>query len=164
MSRPGFPLFSLVQLRPDSLQLLGLMVATSFVVATLLAQCFSRIDVATTVSRRDLVVFPFFCILSHDLNSKSGLLFLVVLHVAILVLSCDHIFVSTALLQVVTSFFWSRPCLWSSTFTGFEFKLRPQCDVTISFDVHFPSSGRNLNSLLQPVSSFQPLFRVTTLR
>ena len=122
------------------------MVATSFVVVTLLAQCFSRIDVTTTVSIRDLVVFPFFCILSHDLSSKSGLLFLVALHVATSVLSCDHISVSIALLQVVTSFFWSRPCLWSSTFTGFEFKLRPQCDVVISFDVHFPSSGRNHTS------------------
>ena len=116
------------------------MVATSFVVVTLLAQCFSRIDVATTVSRRDLVVFPFFCIPSHDLSSKSGLLFLVALHIATSVLSCDHISVSTALLQVVTSFFWSRPCLWSSAFKGFEFKLRPQCDVAISFNVHFPSS------------------------
>ena len=138
------------------------MVATSFVVATLLAQCFSRFDVATMVSRRDLVVFPFFRIPSQNLSSESGPLFLVALHVATSVLSCDHISVSTALLQVVTFFFWSRPCLWSSAFTGFEFKLRPQGDVATSFDVHFPSAGRNLNSLLQPVSSFQPLFQVAT--
>ena len=133
------------------------MVATSFVVTTLLAQCFSRIDVATTVSLCDLVVFPLFWFLSHDLSYESGLLFLVELHVATSVLSCDHISVSTALFQVVTFFFWSRPCLWSSAFTGFEFKSRPQGDVATSFDVHFPSSGFNLNSLLQTVSSFQPL-------
>ena len=56
----------LLLLRPDSLQLLGLMVATSFMVATLLAQCFSKVDVATTVSRRDFVVFLFFCVMSQD--------------------------------------------------------------------------------------------------
>ena len=95
----------LLLLRLVSLQLLGLMVATSFVVATLLAQCFSRVDVTTTVSRRDLVVFPFFCILSHDLSFELGLLFLVTLHIVTSVLSCDHISVSTALLQVVTFFF-----------------------------------------------------------
>ena len=91
-------------LRPGSLQLLGLMVLTSFMVATLLAQCFSRVDVATTVSRHNLVVFPFFYILSHDLSSESELLFLVALHIATSVLSCDHISVSTALVQVMTFF------------------------------------------------------------
>ena len=63
----------LLLLRPRSLQLLGLMVATSFMVATLLALCFSKVDVATTVSRRDFVVFLFFCFMSHDLSSESGL-------------------------------------------------------------------------------------------
>ena len=57
-------------LRPGSLQVLGLVVAMSFVVATLLAQWFSRVDAATTVSCRDLVVFPFFCIMSHDLSFR----------------------------------------------------------------------------------------------
>ena len=37
---------SLLMLQPDSLLLYGLMVPTSFVVATLFAQCFSRVDVA----------------------------------------------------------------------------------------------------------------------
>ena len=50
----------------DSLQVLGLMVATSCMVATLLAQCFSKVDVSTTVSRHDFVVFIFFCVLSQD--------------------------------------------------------------------------------------------------
>ena len=81
----------LLLLRPDSLQLLGLMVATSFMVATLLARCSSRVDVATMVSRRDIVVFLFFWLLSHDLSSESGLLFLVALHVMTSVLGCDHI-------------------------------------------------------------------------
>ena len=65
-------------------------------VVTSLAQCFSRVDVATMVSRRDLVVFPFYSILSHDLSSLSGLLFFVALHVATSVLGCDHISVFTA--------------------------------------------------------------------
>ena len=60
-------------LQPDSLQLLGLMVGTSFMVATLLAQGFSRVDVATTVSRSDFVFFLFVFVLSHDLSSESGL-------------------------------------------------------------------------------------------
>ena len=135
------------------------MVATSFVVATLLAQCFTRVDVATTVSGRDIVVFLFFWFLSHDLSSESGLLFLVALHVATSVLGCDHISVSTARLQVMTFFFLSRPCWCSSAFTGFKFKSRPQGDVATFFDVQFSSSGHNLNSLLQPISSFQPLSR-----
>ena len=63
----------LLMLRPDFMQLLELMVATSFMVATLLAQCFSKVDVATTISRRDFVVFLFFCVLSHNLSSESGL-------------------------------------------------------------------------------------------
>ena len=109
------------------------MVATSFVVATLLAQCFSRVDVATMVSRCDLFVFPFYCILSHDLSfrlqppfschhfsSESGLLFLVALHVATSFLGCNHIYVSAASTQVVTSFFWLRPRSWSSVFTCSE--------------------------------------------
>ena len=82
-------------LRADSLQLLRLMVATSFVVTTLLTQCFSRIDVATTVSLCHLVAFPFSRFLSYDLSSELGLLFLIELHVAISVLSSDHISVST---------------------------------------------------------------------
>ena len=81
----------LLLLRPDSLQLLGIMVATSFVVATLFAQCFFRVNVVTTVSCRDIVVFLFFWLLSHDLSSKSRLLFLVALHVATSVLGCNHI-------------------------------------------------------------------------
>ena len=40
---------SLLLLQPDSLLPHGLMVTTSFVVATLFAHCFSRVDVATTV-------------------------------------------------------------------------------------------------------------------
>ena len=127
------------------MQLLGLMVATSFVVATLLTQCFSRIDVATTVSLCDLVVFPFSWFLSYDLSSELGLLFLIELHVATSVLCSDHISVSTALLLVVTFFFWSRPCWWFYAFTSFKFKSRPQGDVATSFDVHFPSSSRNFN-------------------
>ena len=111
------------------------MVATSFVVATLLAQCFSRVDVATTVSRRDIVVFLFFWLLTHVLSSESGLFFLIALHVATSVLSRDHNPVPTA-------------------FTSFELRLRPQVDVATSLDVHFPSSGSRLNSLLQPISSF----------
>ena len=110
----------LLMLRPDSLLLLGLMVATSFVVTTLLAQCFSRVDVATIVSRCDLVVFSFFRFLSHDLKSLSGLLFFVALHIATLVLGCDHFSVSAASTQVVTSFFWLRPRSWSSVFTCSE--------------------------------------------
>ena len=66
------------------------------VVVTLLAQCFSRVDVTTMVSRSDLVVFPFYCILSHDLSSLSALLFFVVLHVATSILGCGHISISTA--------------------------------------------------------------------
>ena len=81
----------LLVLRPYSLQLLGLMVATSFVVATLFAQCFFRVDVTTTVSCRDILVFLFFWLLSHDLSSESRLLFLVALHSATSVLGCNHI-------------------------------------------------------------------------
>ena len=110
----------LLLLRPDSLLLLGLMVVTSFVVATLLAQCFSRVDVATMVSHRDLVVFSFFWFLSHDLSSLSGLLFFVALHVATSILGYDHFSVSTASTEVVTSFFWLRPRSWSSVFTCSE--------------------------------------------
>ena len=80
VSRHGFPLFALVQSRACCFccyqvpcKLLGLMVATSFVVATLLAQCFSKVDVETTVSCRNFVVFIFFCFLSHDLSFESGL-------------------------------------------------------------------------------------------
>ena len=83
----------LLLLRPDSLLLLVLMVATSFVGATLFAQCFLRVDVVTTVSCRGIVVFLFFWLLSHDLSSKSGLLFLVALHIATSVLGCNHIYV-----------------------------------------------------------------------
>ena len=83
----------LLLLQPDSLQLLGLMVATSFMVATLLAQCSSRVDVATMVSRRDIVVFLFFWLMSHDLSSELGLLFLVALYITTSVLGCDHIYV-----------------------------------------------------------------------
>ena len=83
----------LLLLQLDSLQLLGLMVMTSFMVATLLAQCSSRVDVATTVSRRDIVVFLFFRLLSHDLSSELGLLFLVALYVTTSVLGCNHILV-----------------------------------------------------------------------
>ena len=65
-------------------------------VGTSLAQCFSRVDVATMVSHRDLVIFPFYSIMSHDLSSLSGLIFFIALHVATLVLGCDHISASTA--------------------------------------------------------------------
>ena len=78
ISRHEFPLFAPVQSRrccffciSDSLQLLGLMVATSFVVATLFARCFSKIDVATTVSCRNIIVLLFSWLLSSDLNFMS---------------------------------------------------------------------------------------------
>ena len=35
---------------------------------------------------------------------------------------------------------------------------RPQGDAATSFDVHFFSSGRNLNSLFQPISPFPMSF------
>ena len=60
----------LLLLQPDSLLLLGLMVLASFVVATLFAQCFSRVDVVTSVSCRDIVVFLFFRLLSGDLSFR----------------------------------------------------------------------------------------------
>ena len=110
------------------------MVATSFMVVTLLAQCFSRVDVATMVSRRDLVVFPFYYILSHDLSFKlrppfSGHdLVCGLLPSQVSNLSRDHKVMSRLLLMFI------------------------------------PSSGHNLNSLLQPVSSFQPLFQVATTK
>ena len=59
---------SLLLLQPNSLLLYGLMVATSFIVAILFSQCFSKVDVVTTVSCRDIVVFLFFWFLSCDLN------------------------------------------------------------------------------------------------
>ena len=90
-------------------------------VATSLAQLFSRIDVATLVSRRNLVVVPF-CY-----NSESRLQFLAILHVATSVLGCDHISVSIASPQVVT-FFLSSALLCS------EFRLRPQLLVATAFD------------------------------
>ena len=49
------------------------MVATSFVVATAFAQCSFNVDVATSVSCRDIIVFLFFQLLSCDIS-----------------LSCDH--------------------------------------------------------------------------
>ena len=67
------------------------MVMISFMVATLLAQCSSSVDVTTTVLRRDIVDFLFFWLLSHNLSSESGLLFLVALHVATSVFGCNHI-------------------------------------------------------------------------
>ena len=102
MSRPGFPLFAscsvatlLLVLRPDSLHLFGLMVATSFVVMTLLAQCFSRVDVATTVSHRDLVcgLLPLqVSNLSRDLKVMSRPLFMFIslLLVATSILCCNQ--------------------------------------------------------------------------
>ena len=80
MLRHEFPLIAPVQSRPCCsccnqipCIMLGSMVATSFVVTTLFAQCFSRIDVATIVSCRDIIVFLFSWLLSHDLSSESGL-------------------------------------------------------------------------------------------
>ena len=80
MSQHEFPLIVPVQSQPYCsccnqipCIMLGSMVATSFVVPTLFAQCFSRIDVATTVSCRDIIVFLFSCLLSHNLSSESGL-------------------------------------------------------------------------------------------
>ena len=66
---------SLLLLRPDSLLLHGLMVATSFVVTTLFSQYFSRVDVATTVSCRDIVVFLFFWLLSCESRFRLRPLF-----------------------------------------------------------------------------------------
>ena len=81
----------LLLLRSDSLLLLELMVATSFVVSTLFAQCFSRVYVMATVSCRDIVVFLFFWLLSHDLSPESRFLFIIALHIATSTLGCNHI-------------------------------------------------------------------------
>ena len=42
-------------------------------VAPLVAQCCSNVDVATTISRRNIIVFLLFWLLSHDLSFESGL-------------------------------------------------------------------------------------------
>ena len=109
-----------LQLRPGFLQLRCLAVATSIVVATFLAQLFSRVDVVTLVSRRNLVVVPF-CY-----NSESRLQFFAVLHVATSVLGCDHISVSTASPHILTFFFRLQPPFLSSALICSEFRLRPQ--------------------------------------
>ena len=77
MLRHEFPLFAPIQSRPCCFccnqipySMLGSIVATSFVVATLIALCFSRIDVTTTVSCRDIIVFLFSWLLSCDLNFR----------------------------------------------------------------------------------------------
>ena len=137
MSRPRvdvatlIPLSALVQLQPGFLQLRLLVDVTSIVVATYLAQLFSRVNVATLVSRRNLVVVPFCC------NSESRLQFLAALHVATSVLSCDQISVSTAS-QVVTLFFRLQPTFWSSALICSEFGLRPQKFVATAFDSPLP--------------------------
>ena len=143
MLRPRFPLSAPVQLRPGffncdqaSCSFINLVVTTSIGVATSLAHLFSRIDVATLVSRHNLVVVSFCCILSHDLNFRlqppfschhfsfeSGLPFLVALYVATSVLGCDHISISTASPQVMTFFFRLRPPFWSSALICSEFRL-----------------------------------------
>ena len=120
-------------------------------VETFLAQLFSRIAVATLVSRRNLVSFPFVAILSHDFNfrlqrpfschhfsSESGLPFLAALHVATSVLGCNHVSVSTTSPQVVTFFFRLRPPFWSFALICLEFMLRPQYLVAADFDSPLP--------------------------
>ena len=143
MSLPVFPLSASVQLRlgffsydQASCSFFDLVVVTSIGVATSLAHLFSRIDVATLVSRRNLVVVPFCCILSHDLSfrlqppfschhfsSELGIPFLAALSVVISVLGCDHISISTASPQVVTFLFRLRPPFWSSALICLEFRL-----------------------------------------
>ena len=110
------------------------MVATSFMVATLLAQCFLRVDVATMVSRRDLVVFPFYYILIHDLSFKLRPPF------------SGHNLVCGLLPSQVSKL-------------SHDHKVMSRL-----LSMFIPSSGHNLNSLLQLVSSFQPLFQVATTK
>ena len=147
MSRHEFPLFAPVQSRPCcfccnqiSCSMLGSMVATSFVVATLFAQCFSRVDVVTTVSCRDIIVFLFFWLLSCDNSLGCD-------HLSVCMMTLGHNFLFLVAIVLVVF------CLHM-----FQFY------VATSFDVQFSSSGRNFNSLLQPVSSFEPLFQVATSR
>ena len=96
------------------------MVATSFVVMTLLAQCFLRVDVATMVSRRNLFVFPFYCFLSHDLSFRlrppfSGCdLVCGLLPSQVSNLSCDLKVMSRLLLMFIP-FFWPQPQFFVAT-------------------------------------------------
>ena len=115
MSRHEFPLFAPVQSRPCCFccnqipcSMLGSMVATSFVVATLFAQCFSIIDVATMVSCRDIIVFLVSWLLSCDLilgcdhpsvcrmTSCCDFLFLVAIVLVVFCLHRFHFYVATS--------------------------------------------------------------------
>ena len=122
------------------------MVATSIIVATLLAKLFSKIDVATSF------LHPFYCILHHNLSSwlrpcfachhfssELGLLFLVALYVATSVLGGDHISISTALtlgrdflfLVATWIFYFSVFLQVATSFIGFlhSHVLNRSCDL-----------------------------------
>ena len=74
-------------------------------------------------SNRDRGRDTFSC---HHFIFGSGLPFLAALHVATSVLSCDHIYVSTAFPQVVTFFFRLQPPFLSFALIFLEYMSRPQ--------------------------------------
>ena len=97
------------------------------------------------ISRRDLVVFPFYCIPSHDLSSLSRLLFFVALHIATSVLGCDHISVSTA------------------NVLGRDFLFSGRDLVCGLLPSQVSNLSRDLKLMSQPLLIFISLLLVTTL-
>ena len=118
---------SLLLLQPDSLLLPGLMVATSFVVATLFAQCFSRVNAATTVSCRDIIVLLFIWFLSRD--CVGGLLPSQVSN-----LRRDLKVMSRPLLMSISFLLVATSVLCCNQFPSFNLysRSRPQGDVATS--------------------------------
>ena len=121
------------------------MVATSFVVATSFAQCSFSVDVATSVTCRDVIVFLFFQLLICDISFR------------LLPLFCLY---DDFMLRLG---FLGRNCVGGLlAFICFNFMSRPHGDVATSFASHFFSSGCNLSFTLQQISSFPPIFQVAT--
>ena len=113
------------------------MVATSFIVATSFSQCLFSVDVATSVTCRDIVVFLFFQLQSCDNSFRLRPLFSLYddfrLSLGFLGRDCvGGLLPSQVLIFCRDLMVMSRPLL-----------------LPISF-----SSGRNLSSLLQLISSF----------
>ena len=115
------------------------MVATSCVVETSFTQCSFSVDVATSVTCRDIIVFLFSQLLSCDYFA-----------VCLMTSCCDFDSFGQNCVGVLL------------VLISFNFMSRHHDDVATSFVSHSFSSVCNLSSTLQLISFFPLIFQVAT--
>ena len=128
------------------------MVATSCVVATSFARCSFSVDVATSVTCRDL----------SYMSRHHCLPFLLASELRRQFFGCDHFAVCMMTLCCDSDSF-GRNCVGGLLdFISFNFMSRHHDDVATSFASHSFSSVCNLSSTLQLISFFPLIFQVAT--